>query len=169
MSDVLKTLTEKVAELDAANEVLLAAQLQLADAQEAVDELAMREIPRLLEEVGVNTITTSDGLKVTIKETVHTKIKVDDRDEAYGWLDDHGHSGMIRREVRVPFTKEDTEKCEKLVSQLEAEYPDLSVDLSIHASTLRSFVTKELKQDEQFPRKLFGVFIRKQATIEKKS
>lgn len=167
MSDVLKTLAEKVKELDDANEVLLAAQLALSNAQEAVDDLAMREIPDLLEEVGVDTITTKDGLKVSIKETVHAKIKVDDRAEAYEWLDRNGHSALIRRNVVVPFQKEDTEKCEKLVNALEADYPDLSVDMNVHPSTLRSFVKREIEEDEDFPRKLFGVFIRKQATIEK--
>lgn len=168
MSDVLQQLADKVEELDKANAVLLEAQLALANAEKAVEELAQKEIPNLLESVGLNTITTRDGLKVTIKETVHARLSGETKDAALKWLEENGHSGLIRREVKIPFTREEEEACRELAEQLQGEYPDLTMDRNVHHSTLRSFVRGELEEDTgEFPRDLFNVYIKKTAQIEK--
>ena len=167
MTSTLKQLAEKVAELDKANTRLLAAELEKKEAQAAVDQLREVDIPKLMDEVGVATITTSGGLTVNITEQIFTRIPADRKGEAFAWLDENGHSGLIRRDLKVPFLKTETEACQKLAESLKERYPDLSVELNVHPSTLRAFVTRELPTTFDFPRDLFGVYVKRQANIKK--
>ena len=136
-------------------------------AKEAVRELAEEVIPEALESLGLDELKTASGLKVSIKESIHARLSHSTKAEAINWLDENGHAGIVKRKVQVDFDREESEEAMALLADLQGKFPAVFVDETVHPSTLRSFVKGLVEDGEDFPRELFGTFIRKEAKISK--
>lgn len=164
----LDDVSEKAEELIAAQELVAQLKEDLKAAQEREAEIGEHELPEMLEAVGMSSITTSTGVTIQVKETVYAKIANKNAFAAYKWLDENGHGGSVKRQVIVPFEYDDEEAAEALYDQLLEEFPDVDTKKNIHHSTLRSLMADLIEAEVDFPRELFGVFVRKEAKITSK-
>jgi hypothetical protein len=129
---------------------------QLKDAKEHERLLREETVPSAMAELGVESITLDTGEKLTVTQEVYAQISSEKKLDAYKWLDDKGFGGLIKTAVEISFGKEDREKAGVLFEQLRANGYAPDLDMSIHASTLKSFIKERLANGEEFPLDLFG-------------
>ena len=136
--------------------------------RETFRNLSEREIPDLMDEVGVAEFKTASGLKVSIKETIRASIPKAQTFAAHAWLRTHGHSGIIKELLSVRFGKGQDEKARELYEQLRQEEFDVESNASVHPQTLSSWAKEMLAQGKDVPQELFGVFRQRSSIISTK-
>lgn len=161
----LAMLSQFAVQLNAAELEVAKLEETLAVAKAKVTDLAERQIPELMDTLGMKTFTTKDGFRVEIKRTIRASIPVAKRDEAMRWLDDNGHSGLIKRSVLVAFDRSQEKAALKLEQQLGKKFENVKTDLKVEPSTLRSWIAEQLERGEAVPLELFGAWEQRIAKI----
>lgn len=120
-------------------------------------ELEVHKIPDALAEAGLREFTTLEGLKVTTKFVVGS-IPAERKEEAYAWLDEKGHSSIIKRGVSVKFDKGSEKAAEQAAEQLRQLGLDPRITLEIHPQTFMSFAREQIDKGNMLPLDQWGVF-----------
>ena len=128
-------------------------------------EIETQKLPDLLKQAGVKEITTLEGLKVTTKFVVGS-IPAEKKEEAYSWLDSHGHSDIIKRNLALQFQKGDTAQAEKAREALAAMGFDPTIKLDIHPQTFMAFAREQLNSGQLLPLNEWGVWYGDKAVIK---
>lgn len=128
-------------------------------------ELEEREIPNALTEAGVSEFTTLEGLKVSTKFVVGS-IPAGSKDEAFRWLDDHGHGGIIKRGVQVSFDKGSEAAATAAAEAMRSMGLEPQVTLNVHAQTFMSFAREQIQKGSMLPLDKWGVFYGTKAVIK---
>jgi hypothetical protein len=154
-----------------AEALVTALQKQLADAQTALDLIAGKELPELMQELRLSDFTLDNGTKITIKESIHTSIPKARQDDAFKWLEDHGHSGVIKRQFKIAFNRDEEAWANKFQADLAKRKKPVNavIERKVEPPTLKALVTRELEAGKTIPQDLFGVHRRKLSTVEVKS
>ena len=69
---------------------------QQTELQKEFDEIRLKIIPDLMEEQGVGTVTFKGVGRVQLAGDLNVSIPADKREEAYDWLEKHGHGDIIK-------------------------------------------------------------------------
>lgn len=128
-------------------------------------EIETRKLPDALHQAGVNELTTIDGLKVSIKFIVGT-IPAEMKDTAYAYLDSHGQSGIIKRNLALQFSKGDTAQAEKAKEALKEMGFEPTIKLDIHPQTWMAFAREQIQNGKMLPLDQWGVFYGDKAVIK---
>ena len=128
-------------------------------------EIETKQLPELLHQAGVKEITTLEGLKVSTKFVVGS-IPADSKEMAYDWLDSHGHSDIIKRNLALQFQKGDTSQAEKAAEALRAMGFDPTIKLDIHPQTFMAFAREQLQSGKLLPLNQWGVYFGDRAVIK---
>lgn len=139
--------------------------------QELIDEMAgeirvieERELPEYMRLLRLASFKMDDGGVFEIKDVYVASVKVDDRPAAFQWLRDHNGDAIIKKQVVFDLGKVDsslvkrfTEAVQKLADKNKIEGQALFKE-EVHHTTLRAFVTQELKagNPNKMPLDLFG-------------
>ncbi|MFA7063759.1 MAG: hypothetical protein WC132_06450 [Methanomethylophilus sp.] len=145
----------KVADLEA----------QLNKAREELRDIAERQVPELMDQIGIGEFKTTSGLKIKIDETIRASIPKAKAPLAFAWLKNNGHGSLIKRVVSVAFGKGEDERAEELRQQLSVQF-EVDDNASVHPSTLAAFVREKLRNGEEVPLDLFGVHRQRVSKIE---
>ena len=166
--DGLAKLSQLAVELNAAE--LEAARIgdELKKANERIKDLAERDIPELMDSLGMAEFRTTAGFKIKVTKTIRASIPEAQKDAAMAWLDDNGHGGLIKRSIVVAFDRGDIEKAKKLQEQLEKKFENVRSDTKVEPSTLRAFIGEQLEKGENIPLPLFGAWEQRIAKISTK-
>lgn len=159
----LQRLAEQQAEADAEVKSLEA---KLAAAKEKFRDLSERQVPELMDEIGMAEFTTRTGLKIKVEETIRAAIPKAKEVLAFAWLREHKHSAMIKRTVSVAFGKDEDDKAANLLTKLGEEGFEADDKAAVHPSTLSAFVREKLKAGEEVPLDLFGVHRQRVSKIQ---
>lgn len=149
----LQTLAEQLVEAQAD---VAAAEKALEAANDRVKDLAEKQIPETMERNGLKDFTTATGLKITVAEKTHASINKERAGEAYAWLTEHGHSGLIDRIMSVKLGRGEDERAKEIHALLDGKFP-LEDKLNVHAQTLSAFVREQLRQGNEVPDDLFNI------------
>lgn len=148
---------QKLAEQQAAAEAKVAQiEAQLNKAREELRDLSERQVPELMDQIGIEEFKTSSGLLIKVDETIRASIPKAKAPLAFAWLKEHGHASLIKRVIKVAFGKGEEELANDLHDKL-AEHYEVADDASVHPSTLAAFVREMLRDGEEVPLDLFGV------------
>lgn len=128
-------------------------------------ELEEKEIPNALLEAGVSEFTTLEGLKVSTKFIVGA-IPADAKEEAFKWLDEHGHSSIIKRGVQVAFDKGSEGAAERAAEAMRSLGLEPKITLNVHAQTFMSFAREQINKGVLLPLDKWGVFHGQKAVIK---
>lgn len=165
--------TDALAGLSKLGEALRLAEAQVAEIQEQltaaqgrVAELSERQIPELMDSLGMERFTLKGGATVLVKKTLSVTLPAETKERAHDWLEANGHSGLIKRKVEVAFTREQQSRAVSLATQLKSEYDDVRMERKVEPSTLKAFVAGLMKDGKPVPTDLINVFERRVATIE---
>lgn len=152
-------------ELNDAELVVAKIEQQLKLARTKVIDLAERTIPDLMDEIGMKVFTTTSGLKIEVRRTIRASIPALNKQKALAWLDDNGHSGLIKRSIQVAFDREQMPEALKLKAELERAFENVKEEKKVESSTLRAFIAEELKNGNEVPMDLFGAWEHRAAKI----
>lgn len=145
-------------------------QRQLKEAQEELERIAGKELPELMQELRLKDFTTEDGVRIEVKESIHASIPKARQDDAFEWLETHGHAGLIKRKFVVSFNRDEEAWAKKFQADLGKRKKPVhsQIERKVEPQTLKAFVTRELEQGVDIPQDLFGVHRRKLTTVEVK-
>lgn len=143
-------------------------EIDLAKAKEEYELLADRQLPELMDELGIPSFETKDGLKISIKETVRASMGRSDAEKARAldWLDRNGFGAIVKRTVEVPFSRDSQQDAEELANELVESGYEASFSRKVESSTLRAFIVERLQAGEEVPMDLFKVFRDRRARVE---
>lgn len=161
----LSTLSQLARDLNEAQLEAARIEEQLKAANAKVTDLAEKQIPDLMDQIGMRTFTTSDGFKVDVRETIRASVPAAKKEAAMQWLDDNGHSGLIKRSILVAFDRQQEKEARKLEAQLSKKFENVKTDLKVEPSTLRAFIGEQLEKGEAIPLDLFGAWRQRIAKI----
>lgn len=167
-SNMKAVLEDQIKQLDMEDQEIARLEAALKEAKDRRTKLVEMVIPETFADMGLDddSVIKVNGKGVTIKEHVFASPKAADKPKVYDWLEEHGHGGLIKRVVTVPFGrgKEEQEAAEKLV----ADYPDHNgvFERKVAPQTLRSFVTQELANGTDIPMELFNVTTKRVAQVK---
>ena len=126
-----------------------------------------QELPDAMSEAGLSQITLSSGEKISINEFYSAHISKANQQQAYQWLLDNGHEGIIKNEVSLKFARGESAIVDETVLALKSRGLSPEVKQSIHPSTLKAFVKEQLTTGNDVPTEPFGVYIGTKAIIKK--
>lgn len=137
---------------------------ELKAAKQVLRNISEMTLPATLEDMGLEEVTVSGGIRVAIKESVHASPKADRRDEMYDWLEENGHGGLIKRTGTFSIGIGQERKAKAWIKKIKA-YPG-RFERKVEPSTLRSFVNEQLKAGVEIPMELFGAYTRRVAQVK---
>jgi hypothetical protein len=115
------------------------------------------DLPSAMEAAGMANFTTSTGLEIVVKERVHAHISRERYPAAVKWLDENGHSGLVKRNVIIAINRGDAGVAADMVAQVRADGLDAKQEFKVEPSTLKKFIREKLEAGEEVPVDLFGV------------
>lgn len=142
-----RELEQKVDELEKA----------LKDAKSDLRQVSQVDLPAALDSVGLASVELSDGSKVSVESGVDARIPKDRKAEALRWLDENGYGHLIKHELKAPVGRdpETAKKAETALRQLGISPAD---DETVHPQTLKAWARERLREGEEVPEDLFGVY-----------
>jgi hypothetical protein len=137
---------------------------QLAELGKRIQTVERDDLPDLFSQVGISRVDVeADGNHpafVAERKTIYTaKIPEEKRLEALQWFETQGHGDLVKSVIDITLgMHEHTRKLAimKLLSDHGIEY---YTSESVHSSTLRAFVKREIQAGHIVPYDLLGIFI----------
>lgn len=163
----MKELSTLVSELAAVRGRIERAETLLETIKKDELRLSTEVIPSKMDEIGVTKITLSNGSVVSYKPFYSGKIIPETEPEAFSWLEEKGHGGVIKGEATFPYRRGERDEVLKMLEQIKKQYGrEANVKLSVHHSTLRALIREVIEEGETFPPDLFTVFIGRKTEIK---
>lgn len=164
--DALSKLAALVAELHLAESDVLRCEGTLKDAQARARDLAEKQIPEHMGEVGLAEFKTTDGVKIELKSSLHVTPKKENRMTVLDWLEEQGYGNLIKRTVSVAFNRDQESEAASLLTFLADDRGlQAKEERKVAPATLRKFVADRLEAGKELPMELLGVFQYKYAKI----
>lgn len=136
---------------------------ELKEVQERERQIAERDLPEALEEVGMESFTLSDGTRISVREDVKMSIpkNPDKRERVFSFLREQGLGSLIKQEVT---TDENTEEAINALRQAGIEP---KVEENAHTGAVKSALKELEAEGEDIPWQEIGGYKLKQARINK--
>lgn len=154
-----------------ANELAVLEQA-VKDKKKELQRIDEQDLPEAMDAIGMSEFTLTDGTKISVKTFYTANITAENKPEAFKWLDDNGHGGIIKTQVNVAFGRGDLEVAKAFMDftrTFEGSVIEPELDQSVFWSTLRKFVEEQITAgNEDLDRDLFGVYIGRKATVKAK-
>jgi len=136
--------------------------------KEEKQRIAFEQIPMLMDEMGIERIDV-DGAIVKLKSFVSASIPADRKQEAFNWLREHGHEGIIKNEIVVSFGKGEDNAAGDVMYQLEEKGFHPEQKTHIHSMTLKGFIREQVEKGNNIDLDLFGAFVGRTAEVKRNS
>lgn len=138
---------------------------KLNEAREKLKAICERQLPELMDLIGLEEFKSRSGLRIKIDETIRASIPKARTIEAMAWLKSQNHDALIKRSVAVEFGRGEDAKANDLCRRLVQDGFSPNDEAKVHPSTLSAFVREKLKAGEEVPLDLFGVFRQRTSKI----
>lgn len=163
----LETIRDLSRQLQALDEAIVTAEDALSDLVAKRREIAENQLPGLMDSLEIEMVTTDDGLVVTVEDYFTASASKRNMPAVLKQLDRLNSLDIVKHEIRVPLTKEMSEKAMELMSDLQSQGYDARNVQDINTSTLKAFVKEQIKKGELSPSDLptFGVHEVRRAKI----
>ncbi len=129
----------------------------LEAAKNELERLSEVLVPDKMEELGLEEITTSSGIMVSVSEKVRGGLLKENRPKGFAWLEENGHGAIIKSEVVVSFGRKELQDANKLVEELRKDKKLASLEREVHHSTLDAFIREQLEKGKKIPLDIFSV------------
>jgi hypothetical protein len=155
----LGNLAKKVEEQASLEDQVTELETQLAEKKKDLQKVSMLEIPEIMQELGISRLTMKSGSAVEVKPFYSGKITEEKSDQAFNWLEDHGHEGIIKGELIIMYKRPDKQRLGQFL-ELAKELGFLVKDkLTVHPMTLKAFIKEQITEGSDLPRDLFNVYV----------
>jgi hypothetical protein len=126
-----------------------------------IREIEEKELPDAMASCnGMTRFDLEDGSQISVKDDLFCSIPEDKRAGALKWLEENGHSGLIKHDVKVSFAKGEYDEADKLIEVLNKNFKDIPYDerSTVHAGTLKTFAKERYSLGETLPEEYFSVY-----------
>lgn len=164
---LLKRLSQLAKDQVAAETLIANLEAQMIEAKAALRFITDDKIPTTLDELGLEDFTTTDGIKVEVKEKLRGSIPKGKEGPAFKWLDDHDQGNLIKRQFMIEFGKGDEGWANKFEGDLKKRKKPLNVarKMAVHPSTLQAFIKSQLEAGVDIPLDVFGVYRQRSSKV----
>jgi len=145
---------------------------QVKDAEKYLKDLQYKkrtvdeeDIPSLMEELGVESLTV-DGNKVSVEKFVSARIPEDKKAEAFAFLRSIGEADIIKNEVVVQFGMGQDNVAGAVLDDLSKQGLNPNQKTHIHPMTLRTWVKNRIEEGKEVNYDTFGVYVGNRAKIK---
>lgn len=138
-------------------------ELALKERKEKLAQLKERELPDLMNQIGLSSFKTADGKKVSVKKDY--KNTIINEEEAFRWLEETGNSSIIKTELKLNFGKGERELCQEAEKLLSDNNLSFNKKEGVNAMTLTAFTREQLEHGIQFP-DCFSIYTVNKVTIK---
>ena len=130
-------------------------------------KLTDEDMPAMLAEIGISSLSLDDGSQVEVKQTYGASILVENRPAAYEWLRENGYDDIIKNSVICQFGRGEDDQASAFAAfaQQQGYVPEQKTE--IHPQTLRAFVKERVEEGDAFPMELFGAWVGQRAVIKR--
>ena len=127
------------------------------NAKKEMREISELILPELFAEMGLDSVTTDTGDKVSVKPMFFPKVT--DENEFFRWLDEMGHGDIVKTEVSASFGKGEHLEAREAFERIA----DLGATLGqkVHPQTLKAFVRELSEKGKDLTDSLDLVVIKK--------
>lgn len=167
-TDKLGQLSSLAEQLNEADHTVEQAQEALKAAQAAQRDLSERQIPELMESVGMEEFSTTNGLKIKVKEAIRASAGRDgEKVKTINWLIDNGHEAIIKLSVGVAFGRGEEQRnaAKELAEKLQGEGIPATMTQDVNAQTLSALVRELLQEGIEVPEDTLHVYRQRTAKI----
>ena len=140
---------------------------QLKAKAKALRKLSQEIIPAKMSELGLESLTLTDGSSVKVKQLVQASIPVKYREEAFKWLRDHGHGDLIKNQVSATFGKGEDDSASNFIDKIQELGYQPNQKVWVEPMTLKAFVREQIAGGSEIPMDKFGVFVGAETKISK--
>lgn len=130
---------------------------QLATHKSHITQLEQEEIPELMREIGMSSVTLSTGETLEMVDEISCGITKANGPKAHAWLIENGFGGLIKTKVSVAFDPEDQAQAVLLGQKIADDGFSAKYEEAVHPATLKSFIKEQLADGTAVPFDLFGV------------
>lgn len=136
--------------------------------QRRIDTLTIRDIPQVMDEIGMEKFTLSNGYEVTVERKISASISEARRGVCHAFLREHGEGKSIKNQFKLDFRMGEEEKAAAFVRLLEDAglRQRASQKEFVESSTLGRIVRELIEDGVPFDQDAFGVYDRKVAKIK---
>lgn len=139
---------------------------ELKAAQKKVEDISTHVIPDLMDLAGLEELALKNGTKLKVEPILTIGSGAGKNPAVLAWIEETGHSGLIKRSVAVSLGKDADEKELKLLEELKAEgFTDVAAFREVNAQTLKAHVKKLLEAGKEVDMDLLGAREFKRAKI----
>lgn len=158
--DKLRSLSKLAEDLVVVEDAIAEVEDRLAELKRQKRKLSEIEIPDIMNDVGLKEFKLTNGLKVNIKNVFTGKITEENAEAAFKWLDDHGHGGIVKGQIVIPFRLDDPKETIRKIEEFADQMGYTAEEkLQVHHMTLSAFIKdRVMNGDTEFPRDLFNVW-----------
>lgn len=141
---------------------------QLKAKQGDLNEVANKQIPKLMKECRISGIDLPNGMKLTLKAEWKAKLYEDpeQRLAQIAWLDSHGLSNIVKRKLALGFSRDDVELMD-VVTEVVSKMGQIEVKktFDVHNGQMVAALKESLKAGVDVPLKTFQMFEVRRAKI----
>ena len=164
----LKEMADLCAEQVALEEEMRQLEEQLKAKATAAKKLSQEIIPARMSELGLESLTLSDGSSIEVKNKIQASIPIPYREEAFQWLRDNGHGDIIKNQVTATFGKGEDTTASNFIDKIEELGYQPEQKVWVAPMTLKAFVREQIANGSEIPTDKFGVYTYSETIISKK-
>lgn len=131
--------------------------------------IAEIELPDAMEACGLSEFKLATGQTVVVKPIVAGSIPASDPLPALTWLRDHGHGGLIKRNIAVALERGKDKLGDKVIAQLKKLGVDVTTKDTVHPQTLGAWAREMLADPDKakgLPLDVLGIYVGRRATVK---
>lgn len=137
--------------------VVKKAEEALKEAKEKLRDIQERDLPMLMQRLGLDEISTTEGLKVKIEDKFRVSVTGKWQAPIMKWLKNENYEAMIERTVSMKFGKGEGELADRATAGLKkADIPYSDQD-AINAASFKALVKERLAEGLAVPMDDLGV------------
>lgn len=137
---------------------LLALRERKAKIEKQIKEMAVREryleeeiIPSTMITLNVSDITTTDGHKVTLADSVHVSVGGENKPRVIGWLEEIEAADLVKTQLTLKFSHKERDVSERCILLLEDAGFAVAKALDVHSGTFTAFLKERLQNGDDIP------------------
>jgi len=139
---------------------------ELRAAKKRVEDISEHVLPDLMDLAGVSELALKNGTKLKIEPILTLGSGAGKNPEVLRWIEETGHSGLIKRSVSVLLGRDADERETTLLKDLAADgFTDVSALAEVNAQTLKAHVKRLLEAGKEVNMDLLGAREFKRAKI----
>lgn len=131
--------------------------------------ITMKSLPEVMAAAGTTSFTTTNGVKITIKEILNGTLPKTEHERALAlkWLEENGGKPIIKGVLTAEFERgadnaELRNRAAEALAELKVNFVEQE---TVHPQTLAAFARERLKNGEEVPLDMLGLYAGRQAKI----